>query len=578
MKQKLFTGFLFLSFLLISGCAKDENNNEASSSSARISIAGVVYDAYNQPIPGATVQLGSSTMTTNNNGFFSFNNVSANEGRNLLKASKDGYWTHFFGFKAKSGDKHIHNLRLEAKKFDQLINGATGGVLTVNGSSITFPSHAFETSGGTPYNGSVKLAINTLYTSDPDFYYSVPGGDMLAVDQSGTERALYSYGMLGVELQDASGNPLQLADGITATISLPIAATQTATAPATIQLWYFDETSGKWKEEGTAVKQGNNYVGEVSHFTWWNCDYPGDVATIEGYVKDCNGNPVAGAFVFAGNGFYLMTNPVGYFSGPIPINNNFQLYASNLTSISPSVNFTATTAGTVYTLSDFIIPCIGSAIVSGTVEDCEGEPSNGYICFQISNKAPVTLPVINGSYFGLVPSGATATYFATSQDGNVIGQTAISNYPDTNMIGLITLCSTTAQSASDTLFICGFSAPGIGFINVVENDLSYTVQQLTNYDFEISTTGMVDTLITFNGEMPSTPGVYSTNLSFYLTFSITGFSSDINVYPSSGTAIVSHMNSTANSYAFSFSGLCTVEDSTNWTPNVPVSFSYRLNY
>ncbi|MER3463504.1 MAG: hypothetical protein C4329_02890, partial [Chitinophagaceae bacterium] len=32
-----------------------------------------------------------------------------------------------------------------------------------------------------------------------------------------------------------------------------------------------DETSGIWKEESTATKQGNVYVGDVKHFSFWNC-------------------------------------------------------------------------------------------------------------------------------------------------------------------------------------------------------------------------------------------------------------------------------------------------------------------
>ena len=41
-----------------------------------------------------------------------------------------------------------------------------------------------------------------------------------------------------------------------------------------------------------SVKTGSFYIGTVSHFTWWNCDYPGDRATIKGRVIDCGGNPL----------------------------------------------------------------------------------------------------------------------------------------------------------------------------------------------------------------------------------------------------------------------------------------------
>ena len=37
-------------------------------------------------------------------------------------------------------------------------------------------------------------------------------------------------------------------------------------------VWGFLERMGV--EEGFATKTGSNYVGEVSHFSWWNCDVP----------------------------------------------------------------------------------------------------------------------------------------------------------------------------------------------------------------------------------------------------------------------------------------------------------------
>jgi hypothetical protein len=41
-----------------------------------------------------------------------------------------------------------------------------------------------------------------------------------------------------------------------------------------IPLWHFDEQIGRWLEEGVAFLDGDKYIGEVSHFSWWNCDDP----------------------------------------------------------------------------------------------------------------------------------------------------------------------------------------------------------------------------------------------------------------------------------------------------------------
>jgi len=64
-------------------------------------------------------------------------------------------------------------------------------------------------------------------------------------------------------------------------------------------MWYYDTTTGYWKEEGVATKTGNTYVGAVTHFTAWNWDRYYDVAYLSGRVVDAQGNPISGAYVTA---------------------------------------------------------------------------------------------------------------------------------------------------------------------------------------------------------------------------------------------------------------------------------------
>ena len=58
-------------------------------------------------------------------------------------------------------------------------------------------------------------------------------------------------------------------------------------------LWYFDEDGGYWIEDGVATLQGNTYVGEVTHFTFWNYDFPYPSATLCITLQDESGNPLA---------------------------------------------------------------------------------------------------------------------------------------------------------------------------------------------------------------------------------------------------------------------------------------------
>jgi hypothetical protein len=66
-------------------------------------------------------------------------------------------------------------------------------------------------------------------------------------------------------------------------------------------LWFLDETTGVWREEGTATLQGTGanrfYEGTVSRVSYWNADLVLDTIAVSGCVKDANNQPVANALV-----------------------------------------------------------------------------------------------------------------------------------------------------------------------------------------------------------------------------------------------------------------------------------------
>ena len=83
---------------------------------------------------------------------------------------------------------------------------------------------------------------------------------------------LSSYGAVSVSLRDMAGKPLNIAKGKSALIRLPIDGNLVSGSPNTIKLWSFDENKGVWTEEGIATKDGNAYVGKVTHFAAVNMD------------------------------------------------------------------------------------------------------------------------------------------------------------------------------------------------------------------------------------------------------------------------------------------------------------------
>ena len=108
-----------------------------------------------------------------------------------------------------------------------------------------------------------------------DYADPIPG-DFGAVYQ-GKQVRLGTFGAFHLLPRDAQGQPLAMAPGKHASVSLPIQPGQRAAAPATIPLFHYDEDTGQWLEDGTLTRSGDAYVGVVTHFSVFNADtvFPG---------------------------------------------------------------------------------------------------------------------------------------------------------------------------------------------------------------------------------------------------------------------------------------------------------------
>jgi hypothetical protein len=141
----------------------------------------------------------------------------------------------------------------------------------------------------------VNVAAKYLDPTKLETLLKMPG-DLRATSFQGEEKFLESYGMVAVELTDDSGNKLNLGNGAQAELSFKKPAK--LQAKTEIPFWYFDEKIGAWREEGKSIlNDKGEYVGKVSHFSYWNCDFPYDKVFAKGRVVDQNGIPMAGVWV-----------------------------------------------------------------------------------------------------------------------------------------------------------------------------------------------------------------------------------------------------------------------------------------
>jgi hypothetical protein len=216
---------------------------------------------------------------------------------------------------------------------------------------------------------------------------------------------LETFGMIGVELKGSSGQDLKVKTGQKADLLFPIPAAILANAPATIDLWHYDETKARWVQEGKATKSGNNYLAQVSHFSFWNCDAPFPLVEFcAKLVDDASGKPLnnVGVKIVRPNGSaaYGRTDSSGNICGKIPKNEALVLQILNpCNEGSSSVNIGPFTNNTSLGIIKVVIPAISQVILSGTVTDCNNSPlANGIVSVYSAGGQSYSTSVVNGNY------------------------------------------------------------------------------------------------------------------------------------------------------------------------------------
>ena len=496
----LFVTHLLIVFLL-SSCGKELSregfvNTETLpdlSTQVSSSVTGFVTDENDAPVNGAAVQVGSGTTTTNKYGYFEVKNATVIKNAAVVTVVKPGYFKGIKTYIAATGKSAFFRIKLLPKNNSGSFNAAAGGSVTLtNGLSIYFPANAVVTeTGAIAYNGPVSVAAQWINPVATDLHREMPG-DLRGLDSSGFMRQLTTYGMAAVELTGSGGERLQVAPGKKATLTFPIPASINGTAPASIPLWSFDETKGLWKQEGVAVKAGSSYMGDVSHFSFWNCDVPSNFVQFSCTIVNSNGAPVSQVLVkisrvdnpqSAGWGY---TDSSGYTGGAIPRNAQLlmevfsrygcgtPLYTQNFTTTDQNLN-----------LGTITISSAGTANVSGTVTNCNAAPVvNGYV-IMLKENLGYRYPVSNGnfSFTTILCNNApvsvqlTAEDLGTMQAGNP--QTLTLN-PGPNAVGNLTACGTS-----------------------IEQFIQYTING-TAYSFIYPT----DSLSQFNNPQVSPPVMY----------------------------------------------------------------------
>ena len=459
---------LLISFITVTSCEKEDSNSvgnqqeiipdtfsEYFGNEISRNFLGNIIDSNKNPIEGVTISIGNETATTDSNGVFIINNADVNERFGYIKAEKAGYIHGSRSVVPSNGTNKVTIMLLEETVIGSVNSGSEETISMPNGSSVSFDGN-FIKPDGSEYIGSVDVIIHHLDPSEDDMPMLMPGM-LYAQNEEGAERMLQSLGMLAIELRGTGGEDLNLAEGSSSIIKMPVDASLMGIAPATIPLWYFDESNGYWKEEGQATLQGNMYVGTVSHFSFWNCDIPAEAITLCITATNDDNNSLNNLWVSITSATfgttYGYTNENGEVCGYVPSDESLELnvysydfcgstplYSEMIGPFSTDSNISIT----VQESSDII-----EETVTGFFNTCDDNPvTDGYVQLRYGNQI-FTDAVSDGTFeVNLLRCEEDNTFKIKASDYVNLQTTDSISYtfttPLTN-IGTISACNTVTE-------------------------------------------------------------------------------------------------------------------------------------
>ena len=418
-----------------------------------VDMNGIIFDENDAPLENVEIQVGNRTSTTDANGVFLVRQVEISTFGTAVKASLESYFDLSRIVYPNSNKERIYvQLAMTPKGDATKFQAADGASITVNGGAkVVFSGNSIVDNSGTPYNGEVSVYTHWFDPSDINLAVNSPAS-LEGVDLEGENKILSTYGMMGVELETGSGEKLQLASDEQAELTFPIPSSIQGNAPETIPLWSLDEETGKWIEEFSAKKEGNNYVGSVNHFSFWNCDYPGDLVTISGMLESDTGIPLSNQVIYitqnglvGGIGY---TDNTGFFNGKIPKDQSFNMIIRECETdvadfqIGPFAVDTDLGTFTVSILS-------GTSTVSANLKGCVGEPLTG--AYGLVNGYQLLSADDNGSVNGILTHCTNMTNQIKFYDGQALNVSDLIDLDfslDENDLGDITVCEQLGEFVS----------------------------------------------------------------------------------------------------------------------------------
>jgi len=382
----------------------------------RNTLRGKVVAENGDPIQNAIVKIQSFSTRTDENGDFKFIQIDVPGKGGLVTVEFDNHFnaSKFVDFTA-DGSSYSQITVLEKAGVQNFDSRNTSNISVTGGAEIIFSPNSIVTTSGSIYSGSVEIASRYLDPLAENIGEIMPG-QLTGIDAEGIQFALATYGMVVFDLTTVDGQILEIADGATAEIKMPIPADLVTTAPNEIPLWRFDLDEEQWLRIGFATKSSGIYSGNVTRTGFWNCDIPTPAIRLSGTIL--NSDTTFASYVkvvvedLTDNFLYWgYSDSIGYFRGIVPEDAPLritiydhcdnELYTQDLGSFSDDINLPTINLDDI--VNEFFLT------ISGMVSHCvSNDVPNGHLAIRYPGNLRV-FPYNTGGFS--IPIGFKCTDF-----------------------------------------------------------------------------------------------------------------------------------------------------------------------
>jgi hypothetical protein len=272
-----------------------------------------------------------------------------------------------------------------------------------------------------------------------------------------------------------------------------------------------------WVEDGGAVLEGNEYVGKVKHFSFWNCDTPEAAINLQMTIQDQNGNPLQNYTVKLKN----LAN-LDYSNAVLLL----EVFDNNICGIATPLYSTTITTGAVNMNLGIItvnLALVNACTFTATIHDCLGNPiTNASVYIQPLDLllTPNALGQVNYALPCVPP--APITLFAYDLTNNVYGSSNYTLVTGANNIGILSACGNVAPFLTINLTNTVTMATGTKTFLLPANTLSCYLQGPMTY-LSASDPGIANLYMGVDGITTGTFNISSCNLNGVGGFADTSF-------------------------------------------------------